>query len=188
MTPERHGALLVRDVVARADDPDDPLTTIDALELVTPADVELILHPSGPAESSRVIAAGVGASPGVASGAVALDAGRALDLSDRGQPYVLVRTATGVDDEPALARAAGVLTASGGIASHAAILARGRGIPAVCGADALRISAESEKRMRLPFVGWWILSRKASMRSSKGMPRKAQTPARVAAVSVLSAS
>ena len=143
MTPERHGAALVRDVVVRADDPDDPLTTIDALELVTPADVELILHPSGPVESSRVIAVAVGASPGVASGAVALDAGRALDLFDRGRPYVLVRPATSIDDEPALARAAGVLTASGGIASHAAILARGRGIPAVCGADALRISAES---------------------------------------------
>jgi pyruvate,orthophosphate dikinase len=54
-----------------------------------------------------------------------------------------VRSSTGVEDEPALARAAGVLTASGGIASHAAIPARGRGIPAVCGVDSLRMSAES---------------------------------------------
>ncbi|MGZ4718442.1 MAG: putative PEP-binding protein [Acidimicrobiales bacterium] len=143
MTAGLRGAALVRDVVRRADDPTDPMTTIDAVERVTPSDVELILHPQGEPGSARVVAVGIGASPGVASGQAVFDAGRALDRSDDGHPIILVRPTTGPDDAAALAGAAGVVTSTGGMASHAAVLARGRGLPAVCGAHSLRIGADS---------------------------------------------
>ncbi len=143
MTPERQGAALVRDVVGRAGDPVDPLTSIDALEQVTPADVELILHPRGTSDGSRVVARGIAASPGVARGVAVLDPGRALDLADQGRPFILVRDSTAPGDELVLAHAAGVVTSSGGLASHAAILARGRGLPAVCGTESLLIGEHS---------------------------------------------
>ncbi len=138
-----HGAALVRDVVRRGDDAADPLGSIGALELVTPSDLELILHPHRTPGAARVIASGVGASPGVASGIAVFDSARALDLAEQGRPFILVRPMTALVDDSALARSVGVLTSSGGIASHAAILARGRGLPAVCGAGSLRVSASS---------------------------------------------
>jgi pyruvate,orthophosphate dikinase len=142
-TPGPRGAALVRDVVARADDPSDPMTRSDALMVVTPADVELVLHPQAGSATGTVLAVGIGASPGVASGLAVFDAWRALDLVDEGERVILVRPGTAPADEPGMAVAEGVLTSSGGLSSHAAVVARGRGLPAVCGADSLQIGADS---------------------------------------------
>jgi pyruvate,orthophosphate dikinase len=139
MTAGPRGAALVRDVVQRANDPIDPLSSIGALELVTPEDLELVLHPTGPGSGAPVLASGIGASPGVGVGIAVFDAGRALDRAGRDEPFVLVRPVTEPADEPALALAVGVVTSGGGLASHAAVLARGRGLPAVVGAGSLVI-------------------------------------------------
>ena len=150
MTSGLRGAALVRDVVRRADDPDDPLTRVGALAAVTPTDVELVLHPQSsagaagePGGSAAPIAVGIGASPGVATGVAVFDTWRALDAFDEGTDVILVRPETSPADEPAMAVAVGVLTSSGGLTSHAAVVARGRGLPAVCGADSLLVGERS---------------------------------------------
>ena len=86
---------------------------------------------------SEVIAAGLGASPGIACGEVVTSADAAVAAADEGRDVILVRTETSPDDVHGIARAAGILTASGGLASHAAVVARGWGVPAVVGADQL---------------------------------------------------
>ena len=137
------GAELVRLVVARVTDAADTFSSFDAIRAVTPADIEKILHPQTTASTGRVVATGLGASPGVASGVAVFDTWRALDADDDGQDVILVRPDTSPADDPALAVAVGVLTLRGGLTSHAAVVARGRGLPAVCGADSVRIGDTS---------------------------------------------
>ncbi len=108
------------------------------------ADVEAILHPQSTVEdragSGRgpLIATGIPASPGIASGIAVFDAWRALDAFDEGTPVILVRPETSPADEPAMGVAQGVLTSRGGLTSHTAVVARGRGLPAICGASIAR--------------------------------------------------
>ena len=139
---QERGAARIRGLVARALDPDDAFTRHDAVRAATAADLELVLHPQG-AGAGPLLAVGIGASPGAASGVAVFDAWRALDLIDEGVSVILVRPETSPADEPAMAGADGVLTSSGGLTSHAAVVARGRGLPAVCGADALHIGEDS---------------------------------------------
>jgi pyruvate,orthophosphate dikinase len=143
MSAGARGAALVREVVARAQDPDDPMTMADAVLSVTAADVEQVLHPRSSGGAGPVVATGIGASPGAATGLAVFDAWRALDLVDEGDRVILVRSETTPADEPAMAVADGILTSSGGLTSHAAVVARGRGLPAVCGATGLAVSADS---------------------------------------------
>jgi pyruvate, orthophosphate dikinase len=86
----------------------------------------------------RPLTVGLPASPGVASGAIATSPDAAVQAADAGRPAILVRTETSPEDVDGMARAAGVLTARGGLASHAAVVARGWGIPAVVGASQVR--------------------------------------------------
>lgn len=86
-----------------------------------------------------VLGSGAPAAPGVAVGRLALDAAAALDLVDRGEPVVLVRPETTPADLEAMLECSAVVTAIGGVDSHAAVVARGIGRPAVCGVDTLRI-------------------------------------------------
>jgi pyruvate, orthophosphate dikinase len=131
------GADLFRDLVARFGDA-DPGGRGVALAAVTVADLEAVLHTQGTGER-RVLAVGLAASPGVASGVAVFDAWRGLDTFDDGHDVILVRPETSPADEPCLSVACGVLTSRGGMASHAAVIARGRGLPAVCGAESLVI-------------------------------------------------
>lgn len=87
----------------------------------------------------RAVAGGLGASPGIASGKIVTTPEAAVALADTGQPVILVRHETSPDDVHGMARAAGILTSTGGLASHAAVVARGWGIPAVVGASSVRI-------------------------------------------------
>ncbi len=77
------------------------------------------------------------------AGVAVFDAWRALDAVDEGQSVILVTTETSPADEPALSVVTGVVTSRGGMGSHAAVIARGRGLPAVCGVHALDIGEDS---------------------------------------------
>ncbi|MFL5798412.1 MAG: pyruvate, phosphate dikinase [Actinomycetota bacterium] len=89
--------------------------------------------------SSTPIAQGLNASPGAASGKVVFTADHAQEWAEGGERVILVRRETTPDDYHGMIRSQGILTSAGGTNSHAAVVARGEGIPAVCGADAIRI-------------------------------------------------
>jgi pyruvate,orthophosphate dikinase len=87
----------------------------------------------------ELLAEGLAASPGAASGMVALSAERALEMAAEGAPAVLVSTETTPGDVPAMLACRAVVTTAGGLASHAAVVARGAGRPAVCGVTSLHL-------------------------------------------------
>ena len=118
----------------------------EALQRVEPAQVEQLLVPQldeavveAARREGRVLARGLNASPGVAVGKAVFDPDRAETLAHTGEPVVLVRPETVPDDIHGLIVAQGVLTARGGMTSHAAVVARGMGKPAVVGAERVRI-------------------------------------------------
>ncbi|HXP14152.1 MAG TPA: pyruvate, phosphate dikinase, partial [Actinomycetes bacterium] len=91
------------------------------------------------------IATGLNASPGAAVGKAVFSADEAQEWAERGEPVILVRRETTPDDYHGMIRSQGVLTSAGGTNSHAAVVARGEGIPAVCGADAIRVDRQGRK-------------------------------------------
>ncbi|MGZ8604227.1 MAG: pyruvate, phosphate dikinase [Actinomycetota bacterium] len=95
------------------------------------------------AGSAEPIATGLNASPGAASGAVVFTADEAEERAKDGAKVILVRRETTPDDYHGMIASQGILTSAGGTNSHAAVVARGEGIPAVCGADAIRIDLAS---------------------------------------------
>ena len=116
------------------------LTTIDA------ASLDALLHPTfDPHAAFDVLATGVAASPGAAKGQIVFTPDDAVDWAQRGRAVVLVRPFTEADDVHGFFAAQGILTAEGGKASHAALVARGMGKPCVAGASALRIDLETRE-------------------------------------------
>jgi pyruvate,orthophosphate dikinase len=113
----------------------------EAIMRVDPDSIEQLHRPQIDTSSDVVpITTGVAASPGAAVGRVAFDADRAVEMAaDGGGPVILVRPETTPDDIHGMAAAAGILTAQGGKTSHAAVVARGMGKPAVTGASGLVI-------------------------------------------------
>src|SRR5205085_6305995 len=91
------------------------------------------------AKQASPIARGLNASPGAATGRAVFSADEAQDWAERGERVILVRRETTPDDYHGMIRSQGILTSAGGTNSHAAVVARGEGIPAVCGAEAIRI-------------------------------------------------
>jgi pyruvate, orthophosphate dikinase len=91
------------------------------------------------------IAAGLNASPGAAVGKAVFTADDAEAWAERGEPVILVRRETTPDDYHGMVRSQGILTSAGGTNSHAAVVARGEGIPAVCGADAIRVDRPGKR-------------------------------------------
>jgi pyruvate,orthophosphate dikinase len=119
------------------------ITRTAAIARIDPAQLDHLLHPMlDPAAAYDVVARGLAASPGAASGQVIFDADRAEECGRAGQDVILVRWETSPDDIHGLVAARGVLTAHGGIASHAALVARGMGKPCVAGCDDLAIDLE----------------------------------------------
>ncbi len=116
-----------------------PLTRREAVERVAAilADPPRVASQRDPGATS--IGTGLGASPGVASGDIVTSPEAAVRLADAGGSPILVRAETSPDDVHGMARAAGILTARGGLASHAAVVARGWGIPAVVGARDIEV-------------------------------------------------
>ena len=117
----------------------------DAVGRVTPAQVDFFLHPHLAVRDDpdiRPIATGLNVSPGAAVGIVALDADRAERWAKEGKPTIMVRPETKPDDVHGMLAAEGILTSRGGRTSHAALVARQFGKPAVVGVSALEIDLE----------------------------------------------
>jgi pyruvate,orthophosphate dikinase len=116
----------------------------DAVARIDAARLDQLLHPTiDPDAERRVLATGLPASPGAASGEIVFDADEAEALKAQGKEVILVRTETSPEDIHGMHAASGILTARGGMTSHAAVVARGMGRPCVCGAGALRIDAKA---------------------------------------------
>jgi pyruvate, orthophosphate dikinase len=97
------------------------------------------------ASAGEPIATGLNASPGAAVGRAVFSAEDAEAWAQRGEPVILVRRETTPDDYHGMIRSQGILTSAGGTNSHAAVVARGEGIPAVCGADAIRVDRAGKR-------------------------------------------
>ena len=116
----------------------------DAVLSVEPAALGQLLHPAlDPYAEKVLIATGLPASPGAASGEIVFDPSAAEALKVQGRRGILVRVETSPEDIQGMFASAGVLTARGGMTSHAAVVARGMGLPCVSGAGALRIDAKA---------------------------------------------
>ena len=140
--PRTSPAQRLRSLVDRALGADRSFGRAEAVAEANPADIAHFLHPHfGADESLEVLGIGVPASPGAASGYIVLSADEALHAAERGESAILVRTETGPEDVLGMQAAAGILTARGGLASHAAVVARGWGIPAVVGVKDLQVDA-----------------------------------------------
>lgn len=116
----------------------------EALMRVEPASLDQLLHRRiDPNSKLEVVATGLPASPGAASGQVVLNADKAEELGKEGKKVILVRTETTPDDIHGIVAAQGILTSRGGMTSHAAVVARGMGKCCVCGCEALKIDYAS---------------------------------------------
>jgi len=116
------------------------ITREEAIKRIDPASLDQLLHPTLDPKAERVIlATGLPASPGAASGEVVFDATEAERLAGEGRKVLLVRIETSPEDIHGMHAARGILTARGGMTSHAAVVARGMGRPCVSGAGGLRI-------------------------------------------------
>jgi pyruvate,orthophosphate dikinase len=116
------------------------LSKEEALVTIDPASLDQLLHPTfDPKAKFEVLATGVSASPGAAKGEVVFTADEAVQAEQDGRDVILVRPFTEADDVAGFHAAKGILTSEGGKASHAALVARGMGRPAVVGASALKI-------------------------------------------------
>jgi len=117
----------------------------EAILRVTPAQLDQLLHPSlDPKADKRVIARGLPASPGAASGTVVFCADEAEEAAREGRKVILVRIETSPEDIHGMHAAQGILTARGGMTSHAAVVARGMGKCCVSGCGDIRVNYEKE--------------------------------------------
>jgi pyruvate, orthophosphate dikinase len=121
------------------------ITRDEAILRVDPSALDQLLHPTLDPEATRdVLTKGLPASPGAASGTVVFDADTAERAAADGQSVILVRTETSPEDIHGMHAAKGILTARGGMTSHAAVVARGMGRPCVSGAGTLSIDAKAK--------------------------------------------
>jgi pyruvate,orthophosphate dikinase len=120
------------------------VTREEAVARIDPGQLDQLLHPMiDPQATLDVVAHGLNASPGAASGAIVLDADLAEERGRSGEDVLLVRWETTPDDIHGLIHARGVLTAHGGMTSHAAVVARGMGKPCVAGCETLSIDLKA---------------------------------------------
>jgi pyruvate,orthophosphate dikinase len=120
------------------------LTKAEAIATIDPENLDALLHPTfDPEAEFDVLARGVAASPGAAKGQIVFHAEDAVAAAGEGREVVLVRPFTEAEDVAGFHAAKGVLTSEGGKASHAALVARGMGVPAVTGASALEIDLDA---------------------------------------------
>ncbi len=117
----------------------------DAVIRIDPGQLDQLLHPMiDPKAEFEVAATGLNASPGAASGQVVFDSDTAAESTERGEAVILVRWETTPDDIHGMIAAKGILTAHGGMTSHAAVVARGMGTPCVAGCEALSVDAKGK--------------------------------------------
>ena len=122
------------------------LTKAEAIRTIDAAKLDALLHPTfDPHAEYEVLARGVAASPGAGKGQIVFSAEAAVAAAREGQAVILVRPFTEAEDVAGFAAAAGILTSEGGKASHAALVARGMGRPAVTGAHELDIDLHAHE-------------------------------------------
>ena len=139
---KRTAAAAIR--VARELESEGVIDRDEAVRRVDPNQLDALLHPRiDPGSSYEVFARGLNASPGAAVGAAVFDADTAERRGRAGERVILVRWETAPDDIHGLLQAQGVVTAHGGMTSHAAVVARGMGKPCVAGVEAARIDVEN---------------------------------------------
>ncbi|MFP4513480.1 MAG: pyruvate, phosphate dikinase, partial [Acidimicrobiales bacterium] len=137
---KRTGAAALRLAVAMTDDPVIALTREEAVQRITADHLDQVLHPQfDKSHAHEVLVTGMGASPGAAVGKVYFTADDAVAARERDEEVILVRVETSPDDVHGMQAAEGILTSRGGLVSHAAVVARGWGKPAVVGADAIKV-------------------------------------------------
>ncbi|MBN1956268.1 MAG: pyruvate, phosphate dikinase [Anaerolineae bacterium] len=124
----------------------------EALMRVSAHEVDQLLHPTFDVEEKQqaqdrgdLLARGLNASPGAATGMVVFDAPRAIELAQQGKAVLLVRPETAPDDVPGMLAAKGVLTQHGGMTSHAAVVARGSNLPGVVGCEDIRVDLKRKQ-------------------------------------------
>src|SRR5262249_4194994 len=116
----------------------------EAVMRVEPQSLDQLLHPTLDANAPKdFLVSGLAASPGAATGEVVFTADEAEKAAGEGRDVILVRLETSPEDIHGMHAAKGIITAGGGMTSHAAVVARGMGRPCVCGAGALKIDAEN---------------------------------------------
>ena len=142
---KRTAPAALRMALEMTDDPTIGLSREEAILRITGEQVEQMLHPefAVPDAELTVVARGLGASPGAAVGRAYFSADDAEEAAKRGEKVILVRPETSPDDVHGMIVAQGILTSRGGATSHAAVVARGWGTPAVVGAESVRISGRS---------------------------------------------
>jgi pyruvate,orthophosphate dikinase len=126
------------------------ITKEEAILRVEPSSLDQLLHPTiDPSAEKTVIGNGLPASPGAATGQIVFNSEDAEKAKNEGIPTILVRTETSPEDIHGMHAAEGILTARGGMTSHAAVVARGMGKPCVSGAGGIRIDYEAGE-LRVP--------------------------------------
>jgi pyruvate,orthophosphate dikinase len=144
---KRTAPAALRIAVAMVDE--DLISREEAVTRIEAAQLDQLLHPMiDPAADYEVVAKGLNASPGAATGKIVLDADDAEARGRAGEDVVLVRWETTPDDIHGIMQARGVLTAQGGMTSHAAVVARGMGKPCVAGCEGLAID-QAGKRIKV---------------------------------------
>jgi pyruvate,orthophosphate dikinase len=117
----------------------------EAVARIDPGQLDQLLHPMiDPTAELAVAARGLNASPGAATGAIVFDSDTAEEKGLAGEPVILVRWETTPDDINGMIHAQGILTAHGGMTSHAAVVARGMGKPCVAGCEGLSLDLDAK--------------------------------------------
>ncbi len=140
---KRTGGAALRMAVDMTTDDRTHLTHGEAVQRVTAEHLEQVLHPQVGGGDVQVIATGLAASPGAGVGRAYFTADGAAEAASRGEAVILVRSETSPEDVHGMIVAKGILTSRGGLVSHAAVVARGWGTPAVVGADSVHIRGDS---------------------------------------------
>jgi pyruvate, orthophosphate dikinase len=143
-TAKRTAAAALKAAVAMVDE--GLISREEAVARIDPGQLDQLLHPMiDPKAQYEVAARGLNASPGAASGRVVFDADTAAERGAAGEDVILVRWETTPDDIHGMIGAQGILTAHGGMTSHAAVVARGMGKPCVAGCDGLNLDLENRR-------------------------------------------
>ncbi|UVC10163.1 pyruvate, phosphate dikinase [Rhizobium sp. TH2] len=122
------------------------ISELDAVDRIDPASLDQLLHPTIDPNARRdIIGQGLPASPGAATGEIVFTSEGAIAAKKEGRKVILVRTETSPEDIHGMHAAQGILTTRGGMTSHAAVVARGMGLPCVCGAGALRVDMRNRE-------------------------------------------
>ncbi len=122
------------------------ITKEEAVLRVTPTHIDQLLHKMiDPNAKVKPIAKGLPASPGAASGKVVFDVKEAAERGKKGEAVILVRPETTPEDIEGMAKSKGILTTRGGMTAHAAVVARGMGIPCIVGAEEIKLDLDKKE-------------------------------------------